>query len=861
MDLFSRLSIAVGDALAADDVSGALSRASEALLRGDHRTAEREALAVLDRRKDHPRAYLVLGFARRGLGDLEGARAALREALRRSPGDGTAHLALAECELALGDPARALWEAARAREGGAPLAETALLFARAHLARRERREARSVLEALPPAQRPPEALALLGDLQLEMGDATAAQASFELALARGTPRPEVLAGLARALHAQGRTSEALPHALRALSEAPRDAAAATLVGDLHAAMGDGEAARVAYERALEISPRHGPALRGAAAAALARGDLARARELFGRVLADDPEDPAARAGLERIELHERLREETLARERVAASEARLALRPDELYALLVRAQRLLSSAPELEDLAAPVGALREGYDRPLLLAIAGEFNAGKSTLLNALLGEAVAPMGVTPTTAAVNVFVHGTRRAARAILRDGSAVEIELDRVADFIDRRRGAGGAAVRYVEIVWPAEPLRDVSLVDTPGFNAAEEEHEAVARAFLARADAVLWVFDAAHAGSASERGAIEALGPLRGRVLGVLNKAERLTEEERAQVMRHLSGAFAGEVADWVAVSSLQALEARRATDEAALAASGFGALWSALEARFFGRARAVKRETTTARFQAVLGEARARIDAAARAAAESAGFGKERRRAAQELGQRLRGELVPALEGAHRAGLQRLLADTAQDALEVARRQPRGITALLAPRIDEADLRHLGRVAADRVRGHLDELCARADAGVRELARAEIDAWRAGPERARGFAEPLLAFAARAVDRAPEELREGPFARALAFAQGWFEAGGLSQVAPALARAEDLAAAEAALRRALPAELPWREPLLGWMDGLARLLEAVALEVEQRSERAYAEIEWRLRTPLGELERQLAGLGV
>jgi tetratricopeptide (TPR) repeat protein len=857
MDLLSRLLGLLGDALTPEDVRENLERASEHLLRKEYAQAEEEARLALSRRKDVPRAYLLLGLARRGLGDLEGARAALREGLRRAPGDGGAHLALAECELALGDCARALREATLAREAGAPAAEAALLLARGHLKRGERALAREALESLAALPVPREVKELLGSLRLEAGDLAGALVLFEELGRDLAARPGELAGLARTYLALGRPAEALPHALRALSEAPGDPAMSVLVGDLHAKVGNHESALAAYERALELDPRSLEALRGVASSQLALGRLAEARAAFERVLSLAPQDPEARAGLDRAALLERLAGQARVREAAAAEETRLGLRPDELYALVVRTHRLLGASPEVADLVPAAAALRENYDRPLTLAIAGEFNAGKSTLLNALLGEAVAPMGVTPTTAAVNVFVHGTRRAARVVMRDGSATEVDLAEVQAFIDRRRKAGDASVHHVEIVWPAEPLREVSLVDTPGFNAAQEEHEAVARSFLARADAVLWIFDAAHAGSASERGAIEALGPLRGKVVGVLNKADQLAREDLSQVLDHLRQSFAGEVAEWTAVSAREALRARQEGSEERLARSGFSDLWSLLTARFFSRAWAVKREVTRARLAELLQKTRGRAERARVEASAAAQQGALRRAQAHEVERRLAQEVATALEAMHREGIEHLCSETAREALDAIRREPGKLAALFGPRLTEADFDFLARLVGDRLRDHLKALGDRAAAEVRRLGSAEISAWREAPVSARRAAEPLLGFALRAVEEAQTDLREGPFAQALAYARGFLEGGGVSRAAGEIARARTVEEARGALGRALPHSLPWREPFVAWARAFARVLEEVAASVERQGSAARVEIEGRLVAPLEEIEHRLA----
>src|SRR6266542_215431 len=91
----------------------------------------------------------------------------------------------------------------------------------------------------------------------------------------------------------------------------------------------------------------------------------------------------------------------------------------ELAGLLTWTYDLFSAAPPLVGLAAAAGHAAEALDRPLLVAVMGEFNAGKSSFVNALAGADVAPTGVTPTTATVNVLRYGEEPAARVVGHDG----------------------------------------------------------------------------------------------------------------------------------------------------------------------------------------------------------------------------------------------------------------------------------------------------------------------------------------------------------------------------------------------------------------------------------------------------------
>jgi small GTP-binding protein len=199
-----------------------------------------------------------------------------------------------------------------------------------------------------------------------------------------------------------------------------------------------------------------------------------------------------------------------------------------------------------------VGSL-EQLDEPFLLVVVGEFNAGKSAFINALLGQGVLEEGITPTTARIG------------LLRYGEAVGREVT-----------AAG-----VERLWaPAEVLREIVIVDTPGTNAVLREHEALTRDFVPRADLVLFVTSTERPFTESERAFLEAIREWGKKVVIVLNKADllegagdgdRLVTYVREQAQRTLG--FSPEV---FPVSARSALRGRLEDDVALVEGSGFPA---------------------------------------------------------------------------------------------------------------------------------------------------------------------------------------------------------------------------------------------------------------------------------------------
>src|SRR3569623_1769483 len=87
--------------------------------------------------------------------------------------------------------------------------------------------------------------------------------------------------------------------------------------------------------------------------------------------------------------------------------ARPPLPAGDVVGMLAGAEALAEREPALVSLAVPMARATEAFGRPLLVAVMGEFTAGKSSLVNALAGGDVAPVGVTPTTAPINVHRYG----------------------------------------------------------------------------------------------------------------------------------------------------------------------------------------------------------------------------------------------------------------------------------------------------------------------------------------------------------------------------------------------------------------------------------------------------------------------
>lgn len=214
----------------------------------------------------------------------------------------------------------------------------------------------------------------------------------------------------------------------------------------------------------------------------------------------------------------------------------------------LRADLLETRIPKLED---------ERFH----LVVLGEFNHGKSTFVNALLGADVLPTGITPTTAAINHVVWSMSPRAKAVLVVGGEKTLDPKSLQDWVTVE-GSHVAEVRYVEVGYPAPILEDkVTLVDTPGVNDINEQRAEITYEYVPRADAVIFLLDAGQALKESERAflASRLLERSKDRLIFVIGKVDLLEPNELEDVKEYVRSHLAKLLDD----APIFAVSARRA----------------------------------------------------------------------------------------------------------------------------------------------------------------------------------------------------------------------------------------------------------------------------------------------------------
>jgi small GTP-binding protein len=182
--------------------------------------------------------------------------------------------------------------------------------------------------------------------------------------------------------------------------------------------------------------------------------------------------------------------ETLNQERALLEDLRVTLA--QLDAAPDDQRRLAQALRQLEEL--------------FLLVIVGEFNAGKSAFINALLGDQLLAEGVTPTTDRIHLLKYGPQ--AGQTMRDDDILIVTR-------------------------PVDWLREINIVDTPGTNAVIQRHQQITEDFVPRSDLVLFVTSADRPFAESERAFLERVREWGKKIVIVINKIDIFEDTDKIQ----------------------------------------------------------------------------------------------------------------------------------------------------------------------------------------------------------------------------------------------------------------------------------------------------------------------------------------
>ena len=187
--------------------------------------------------------------------------------------------------------------------------------------------------------------------------------------------------------------------------------------------------------------------------------------------------------------------------------------------------------------------LEEDIDNDFFtIVILGEFKRGKSTFVNALLGENILPTDVIPTTATINSLIWSEEKKTYVVKTNGK-VEVGESSL-QFLNKYVASEDFDVdkiKYLKVGYPAEILKNnIVIVDTPGVSDINEHRVQVTYDFIPRADAVIFLLDATSPLKRTEKEFIDEHLIKLGidRVLFIANKFDNIDEEDEEEVIEDI-----------------------------------------------------------------------------------------------------------------------------------------------------------------------------------------------------------------------------------------------------------------------------------------------------------------------------------
>ena len=218
------------------------------------------------------------------------------------------------------------------------------------------------------------------------------------------------------------------------------------------------------------------------------------------------------------------------------------------------------------------------------LAVLGQFNRGKSSLMNAIMGRQILPTGVLPLTSAITVLRFGSCERLVVERKGWSFPETApLSDLAGYVTQQGNPGNQEqVKKVHVELPLPFLRrGLEFVDTPGVGSAVDANTATTMDFLPQCDAALFVTSVDTPLTTAETELLSRLRQYVRKIIFVINKTDLLDAPECQEVVAYIVGALQQQMGvsslRVYPTSSRRGLAAKLAGDNEAYRQSGLGTL--------------------------------------------------------------------------------------------------------------------------------------------------------------------------------------------------------------------------------------------------------------------------------------------
>ena len=236
--------------------------------------------------------------------------------------------------------------------------------------------------------------------------------------------------------------------------------------------------------------------------------------------------------------------------------------------------------------------------------VMGEFSTGKSTFINALVGQSIAKVDAKPTTAVITKLSYGVEDRITVHFRDDSIQNYDTDSFAQLTAEGDDAANElhdGIAYVERELPIDILKSMSIIDSPGLNSIKAAHEETTRRFMDKADTVLWIFDANKPGSQTEIDALKRLNP-RLEPICIVNKIDVVDEDDGdspEKIMEDIGRKLSNNKLEYqkiIGISAKMAFQGKQKNNEKLIAESNIDEFYDAVDTMILPNQEQYKRNS-------------------------------------------------------------------------------------------------------------------------------------------------------------------------------------------------------------------------------------------------------------------------